>query len=158
MLERRTPMPRGRGLRARRPKRRAQEDRYRRQRARFLDERPLCEARAVLATASRGDRLAEWEVADAHDAAAACWHRSTEVHHLAGRDGDRLLDEARWLPVCSNCHRFITTHPAIAYRLGLAQRRHGRTDPGRVAIAALVTVTVLSAFVFFAVIRAGAAG
>lgn len=156
-LERRSP------LRAR-SKKRARDDRaYTRARRVFLEQRPWCEARTVLDAAAAGHPLDGWLpslTVVQHDrvvrASSACAGRASEVHHVAGRDGHRLLDESSWLAICGPCHRFVTTEPELARLLGLARRRH-QVDGGRAALAVLIAVTVLSAFVFFALILTGGA-
>lgn len=45
---------------------------------------------------------------------------ASECHHVRGRNGDLLLDERYWLPVCFNCHRWITEHGKKARELGLS--------------------------------------
>tara|TARA_R110002126_G_scaffold79669_10_gene197713 strand:- start:404 stop:820 length:417 start_codon:yes stop_codon:yes gene_type:complete len=46
-----------------------------------------------------------------------CTHKTTDVHHIAGRSGDMLLDETEWLAVCRACHNWIETHPIEATEL-----------------------------------------
>jgi hypothetical protein len=48
---------------------------------------------------------------------------TTEVHHMAGRIGNKLLDQKMWLAVCRPCHVFIEQHPAAAKQLGLSESR-----------------------------------
>lgn len=36
-----------------------------------------------------------------------CGRKSKEIHHKFGRQGDLLLWETGWIPVCSYCHQFI---------------------------------------------------
>ena len=52
---------------------------------------------------------------------------ATEVHHMAGRDGDRLMDQSLWLPVSREGHRRIHDNPAWAYRMGYLRRRNDNT-------------------------------
>lgn len=59
---------------------------------------------------------------------AGCGQRSTEVHHMAGRVGDLLLDESRWLPACRDCHREWTDNPRKAIADGFSLPRIGRGD------------------------------
>ena len=49
-----------------------------------------------------------------HRECARCHRRASQVHHMAGRDGYRLLYRPWWLPVCAWCHHWITEHPAEA--------------------------------------------
>lgn len=43
---------------------------------------------------------------------------ATEVHHMDGREGDRLLDFTKCLAVSAEGHRWIHTHPAEARERG----------------------------------------
>ena len=43
---------------------------------------------------------------------------STQVHHLAGRMGQKLCDFSRCLAVCFNCHRYIHDNPKWARENG----------------------------------------
>lgn len=49
---------------------------------------------------------------------------ATDVHHMAGREGDALYDVRRWLPVCRSCHSVITVESEWAYNEGLSLSRH----------------------------------
>jgi hypothetical protein len=60
-----------------------------------------------------------------HPRCARCPQRATEVHHMAGRIGARLLDESRWMALCRTCHRWATEHPAAAIELGVSLPRVG---------------------------------
>lgn len=52
-----------------------------------------------------------------------CTGGTTDVHHMKGRDGDLLLDQHYWLPVCNHCHRWIELNPVKAKILGLSVSR-----------------------------------
>lgn len=54
----------------------------------FLDNHKVCEAKIL-----------------------RCLNQSTEVHHKKGRVGKNYLDVHTFLALCSNCHRWIETHP-----------------------------------------------
>lgn len=41
-----------------------------------------------------------------------------EIHHIAGRNNDRLLMTQYWLPVCWSCHWEIHDNPAWARERG----------------------------------------
>ncbi len=43
--------------------------------------------------------------------------RTTEIHHRAGRVGDKLLDKGYWLAVSRQGHIWIEMNPAEAKRL-----------------------------------------
>lgn len=57
---------------------------------------------------------------------SGCLVHTSEVHHKAGRIGKLLLDETKWLAICSKCHAYITEHSKEAIELGLSQRRNGK--------------------------------
>lgn len=40
------------------------------------------------------------------------------IQHTKGR-GIYLLDMTTWIPLCINCHRWVTDHPELAKALGL---------------------------------------
>jgi len=52
-----------------------------------------------------------------------CQKIAVDVHHMAGRANDLLLEEKYWLPVCRNCHDWITENSAEAIDLGLSISR-----------------------------------
>lgn len=53
-----------------------------------------------------------------------CWVRPTQdVHHLAGRRGDRLLDDTKWIALCRLCHDWIHANPKLAKQRGLMLSR-----------------------------------
>ncbi len=78
---------------------------YQRLRRRLLRERRKCEAQVVC----RGGP-------------------STEVHHLAGREGTRLIDERNLVVVCRECHEWIHSHPRAARREGLLLLRNAQQE------------------------------
>jgi hypothetical protein len=47
-----------------------------------------------------------------------CNNRSNQVHHMAGREGDKLTDTNNFLAVCPDCHRKITEDSAWAIEQG----------------------------------------
>ena len=56
---------------------------------------------------------------------SGCAWPATEIHHRRGRVGALLLDEAHWSGLCNDHHRWTTEHPAIAYEMGISERRVG---------------------------------
>ena len=52
-----------------------------------------------------------------------CQLNATDVHHMVGRIGERLLDTSNFLSVCRTCHNWIEVHPAEAKTLGLSKSR-----------------------------------
>jgi hypothetical protein len=82
-------------------KRAAQERTYSKRRRLFLEAWPTCQHPDV------------------------CGSPATDVHHMAGRDGDRLLDESRWIALCRPHHEHVTAHPALAIAQGVSYPRIG---------------------------------
>lgn len=56
-----------------------------------------------------------------------CTGYTVDCHHQNGRAGDELMNEENWLPVCRNCHDFITEHSNVAIAKGLSLRRNTPT-------------------------------
>lgn len=52
-----------------------------------------------------------------------CTKVATEIHHMAGRENDLLTDEQHWLPICRNCHTYITEHSSWAIENGYSKNR-----------------------------------
>jgi hypothetical protein len=55
----------------------------------------------------------------------SCLSIATEVHHMSGKEGERLNDTTEWLPICRNCHIKITEDSNHAIENGLSHRRNG---------------------------------
>jgi len=81
-------------------KRQVEMDEYSRLRDAFLTAKPRCEAKLP-----------------------GCTGVSTEIHHKAGRVGDKYLRIGTWLAVCRNCHTWIEINPAAAKDLGFSESR-----------------------------------
>lgn len=80
-------------------KKRAKENReYLKLRAEFLKARPYCEIFEP-----------------------CCTRKATEIHHVNGRNGKRLLDMNQCLPTCRSCHRFITDNKKYAQEMGFTK-------------------------------------
>jgi 5-methylcytosine-specific restriction endonuclease McrA len=77
------------------------------------------------AAAMRVYRKRAAEFLTEHPQCAICRQRATEVHHMAGRIGPRLLDESRWMALCRDCNRFVTEQPALAIEMGWSLPRVG---------------------------------
>lgn len=54
-----------------------------------------------------------------------CVQPATEIHHKRGRVGALFLDVSHWSALCHDHHAFLTVHPAIAYEMGMSERRIG---------------------------------
>jgi len=81
-------------------KRSAQVRTYSKIRKEFLEENPYCQARIP-----------------------ECTIQATQVHHKAGREGDRLNDTSRFLAVCDSCHKWIELNPLKAKEQGYSLSR-----------------------------------
>lgn len=46
------------------------------------------------------------------------------IHHMAGRDGDLVIDYKKMVAVCPECHRWIHANPEVAMRQGWLISRH----------------------------------
>jgi hypothetical protein len=54
-----------------------------------------------------------------------CTGRADQVHHLEGRDGERLTRASMLRATCSDCHDYAHAHPAESYAAGWLVRRNG---------------------------------
>ena len=52
-----------------------------------------------------------------------CTKISTQIHHRAGRVGEKLTDEKNFLAVCHHCHVYIELHPIEAKEKGWSIER-----------------------------------
>lgn len=82
-------------------KRSKEEKLYSAKRILFLQKHPMCEAHL----------------------SGICMEYATDVHHMAGRIDDLLLDESKWKALCRNCHDWVETHPEEAKEKGLSINR-----------------------------------
>lgn len=94
------PKPRRKRIAMFSKKRAKQERSYSVLRKEFLEANPECEAKLKM-----------------------CRGEATDVHHMAGRVGDKLLDTEYWLAVCRPCHLWLESHPVAAKQLGLSESR-----------------------------------
>lgn len=49
--------------------------------------------------------------------------RATDVHHLEGRSGKKMLDPKTWMAVCRDCHRHIHDNDGESLEKGLKRSR-----------------------------------
>lgn len=49
--------------------------------------------------------------------------RATDVHHLEGRSGKKMLDAKTWMAVCRDCHRHIHDNDGESLEKGLKRSR-----------------------------------
>jgi hypothetical protein len=52
-----------------------------------------------------------------------CKAPATTVHHKAGRIGELLLDEKKWIALCLLCHERVTTDSEWAIQNGYSESR-----------------------------------
>ena len=69
-------------------------------------------------TKLRREYLAEQPACRIHMADDRGFVRATEIHHRAGRIGKLLTDRSNFMPLCSECHRWIHDHPSEARAKG----------------------------------------
>jgi len=48
-----------------------------------------------------------------------------QLHHMRGRVGADLLDDAHWLALCAEHHAYVTEHPMWAKANGYSEDRNG---------------------------------
>lgn len=54
--------------------------------------------------------------------------RATDVHHLEGRSGKKMLDPKTWMAVCRECHNHIHDHDGESLEKGLKKSRITKSD------------------------------
>lgn len=82
-------------------KRAAQVRQYSKESTQYLKDHPLCEVKAV----------------------TDCQYFSDQIEHTEGREGERLLDTAKFKASCAMCSRWVTDHPAAALAMGITRSR-----------------------------------
>jgi predicted HNH restriction endonuclease len=93
-----------RGKIKRESKKRAKQNRqYKPIQRKFLRENPVCDLKLP-----------------------GCTGNSTQVHHAAGRENDRLLRVEDFKAACSNCHKIATEHSRQAIAAGNSKTRLGK--------------------------------
>ena len=64
------------------------------------------------------------EYLDSHPVCEVCGQaHASEIHHQAGKVGERLTDKKHFLAVCRQCHFDIETHPDWAKKKGYSISR-----------------------------------
>lgn len=56
---------------------------------------------------------------------SGCSGTPVELHHMMGRENDKLLDDRFFKALCHNCHSWCTEHSKEAIEMGLSVRRNG---------------------------------
>lgn len=59
---------------------------------------------------------------------AFCRKKSDDIHHMAGRSGDLLLNEELWLALCRGHHAEVTNNSAKAIADGYSISRNQKTE------------------------------
>lgn len=52
-----------------------------------------------------------------------CNNKSNQIHHMAGREGERLTDINHFLAVCDSCHKYIELNPLWSKEHGYSESR-----------------------------------
>lgn len=60
-----------------------------------------------------------------------CTGKTEDVHHSRGR-GRYLLEVSSFIPVCRNCHIYVTDHPADSLKRGLSFSRLETNEPHKI--------------------------
>lgn len=60
--------------------------------------------------------------------AKGCTGLATAVHHLAGRTGTQLKNEADWIPCCVHCNLSVEIFDAEAREKGFKKTRLGKVN------------------------------
>lgn len=81
-------------------KRMSQLQEYSAQRKEFLKRNPICKVNIV-----------------------GCTKKASEVHHMKGKENEKLNEIDYWMPICRNCHTYITINSAWAIDMGFSVRR-----------------------------------
>ena len=82
-------------------KRKELDKEYKKARAKFLKEHPLCMAALI-----------------------GCHKKANQIHHMKGRATDEdYLNEKYFLSACGNCHEIIERNPVFSKKNGLSVSR-----------------------------------
>lgn len=68
---------------------------YKPRRDKYMEEHPVCEAKLP-----------------------GCTYISNDLHHIDGREGEKLYDVSMWMSCCRNCHSYIHGHDKECAKLG----------------------------------------
>ena len=97
-------------------KRSAALKQYAASRKAFLALRPLCEVWVELT--NEGTREASLLKAQIFGGIALRPEYSTDIHHVEGRIGEKLLDENTWMACSRKAHDWIHSHASAARKMG----------------------------------------
>lgn len=87
-------------IKPRSDRRAKQEREYLKLRGEYLNAHPICQGRII-----------------------CLGMVATEVHHKAGRTGDKLTDVTNFIGLCHSCHEWAENHPEQAKALGISENR-----------------------------------
>lgn len=76
-------------------------------------------AQTVEYTKLRREYLEAYPACEVED----CNNKSSEIHHMAGRENEKLTDVNKFMAVCKTCHHRITTDSAWAIEKGYSYQR-----------------------------------
>ena len=75
-----------------------------------------------------------------------CTKQATEIHHKRGKTNHSLNQVEHFLPICRNCHNYITEHSAEAIKLGLSERRTAKMPIIIILIAVFVLKSAINCY------------
>lgn len=52
-----------------------------------------------------------------------CTLKATELHHLGGKSGEKLIEVKNVMCICRHCHDILHANPAASYKAGLLLKR-----------------------------------
>lgn len=85
-------------------KKKAELNEYTKKRADFLRLHPSCAGNGIIPGCNFDERLT--------------------IHHLRGREGEKMLDEDNWMTLCMACHIFVHENSLWSYENGFLKSKH----------------------------------
>lgn len=82
------------------------------------DKKKIAKVSNKRASQNKAYELLRKNYLNSHPRCEKCGDKATEIHHKAGRNGDRLCDVKDFMATCRDCHSWIHTHPKESRMLG----------------------------------------
>lgn len=57
-----------------------------------------------------------------------CTTKATCIHHVAGREGKKFLDQGNWKRSCHACNSWVEANDSAAREMGLKKQRNTKSD------------------------------
>lgn len=57
-----------------------------------------------------------------------CTTKATCIHHVAGREGKKFLDQGGWKRSCHACNSWVEANDSAAREMGLKKQRNTKSD------------------------------